>query len=271
MEGSRKKSKPVRKPKLAVFKFASCDGCQLSLLDCEDELLAVAGAVDLAYFPEATRAVMKGPYDLTLVEGSITTPHDAERIHAIRRQSKFLVTIGACATAGGIQALRNYANVNAFVDRVYAHPEYIETLRTSTPISDHIAVDFELNGCPINKYQLLELISAFLNERRPNINPHSVCMDCKIRGTTCVMVSQGIACMGPVTHAGCDAICPAFGRGCFGCYGPKETPNTASVANQFREIGLENHEITRLFRMFTAGATAFDEEGTAAEHTATNG
>ncbi|MBU2445130.1 MAG: oxidoreductase, partial [Bacteroidetes bacterium] len=146
------------KPKLAVWKFASCDGCQLSLLDCEDELLSVVGAIDIANFPEASRAVAKGPYDLSLVEGSITTPHDAERIHKVRRQSKFLVTIGACATAGGIQALRNFKDVREFTNIVYANPKFIETLSTSTPISNHVSVDFELRGCPINKYQLLEVI-----------------------------------------------------------------------------------------------------------------
>ena len=159
---AKPKALEPRKPTLAVWKFSSCDGCQLSLLDCEDELLAVTGAVEIAFFLEATSAMAKGPYDLTLVEGSITTPHDAERIHEIRRQSKFLVTIGACATTGGIQALRNFAHVGDFVSAVYANPDYISTLRTSTAVADHVHVDFELQGCPINKYQLLEVVGAFL-------------------------------------------------------------------------------------------------------------
>ena len=179
-----------RKPKLAVWKFSSCDGCQLSLLDCEDELLAVAGAVEIANFPEASRAVVKGPYELSLVEGSITTPHDAERIQEVRRASKFLVTIGACATAGGIQALRNFKDVREFTSIVYASPEYIQTLDTSTPIADHVKVNFELRGCPINKKQLLEVVSAFLHGRKPNTPPHSVCVECKLRGTVCVMVAS---------------------------------------------------------------------------------
>src|SRR5436853_767916 len=117
-----------QKPKLAVWKFSSCDGCQLSLLDCEDELLAVAGQVQIANFAEASRAVVKGPYDLSLVEGSITTPHDAERIQEVRRASRFLVTIGACATSGGIQALRNFNDVREFTAIVYATPQYSDTL-----------------------------------------------------------------------------------------------------------------------------------------------
>ena len=164
----------AHKPRLAVWKFASCDGCQLSLLDCEDELLAVAAAVELAYFPEASSVMAKGPYDISLVEGSITTPHDVKRIQTIRRQSKFLIAIGACATTGGIQALRNFADVKDFVAAVYATPEYISTLATSTPIAAHVPVDFELNGCPLNKAQLLEVVSAYLAGRKPVIGAYSV-------------------------------------------------------------------------------------------------
>jgi sulfhydrogenase subunit delta len=247
-----------KKPKLAVWKFASCDGCQLSLLDCEDELLAVAGAVDIANFPEASRRVIRGPYDVSLVEGSITTPHDAERIHKVRRASKLLITIGACATAGGIQALRNFKDVDEFVRQVYAQPEYIETLNKSTPIADHVFVDFELRGCPINKYQLVEVISALLNNRKPNVPTYSVCVECKRRGTVCVMVATGTPCLGPVTQAGCGAICPAYGRGCYGCFGPKETPNTDSLGEWWRQnLNVEKDDIMRAFRGFNAYAEPF--------------
>jgi coenzyme F420-reducing hydrogenase gamma subunit len=254
------KSQPKTRtrPKLAVWKFASCDGCQLSLLDCEDELLAVAGAVEIANFLEASRAVSKGPYDLALVEGSITTQHDAERIQQLRKESKFLVSIGACATAGGIQALRNFADVKEYTSMVYATPQYIQTLKRSTPITDHVFVDFELRGCPINKMQLVEVISAFLTGRKPNIPPHSVCVDCKRRGTVCVMTASGTPCLGPVTHAGCGAICPAYARGCYGCYGPKETPNTGSLSKWWSEkLKVQNADILRAYRGFNAYADAF--------------
>nr|WP_211242906.1 hypothetical protein [Sinimarinibacterium sp. CAU 1509] len=239
-----------------MWKFASCDGCQLSLLDCEDELLSLADAIEIANFPEASSAISAGPYDLSLVEGSITTAHDAERIREVRRQSKFLVTIGACATAGGIQALRNFADINDFVAAVYASPQYIQTLATSTPISAHVAVDFELRGCPINKLQLLEVITAYLAGRKPAIAAHSVCIECKQRGTVCVAV-QGTPCLGPVTHAGCGAICPAYRRGCYGCYGPMETPNTAALAALLKSQGASERELLHAFRSFNAGAEAF--------------
>ncbi|UCE66044.1 MAG: oxidoreductase [Candidatus Zixiibacteriota bacterium] len=254
-----------KKPKLAVWKFASCDGCQLSLLDCEDDLLDITDKIEIAYFPEATRAVVRGPYDISLVEGSITTEYDAERIHKIRKFSKLVVPIGACATAGGIQALRNFKNVEDFIPMVYASPEYIETLNKSTAISDHIHIDFELRGCPINKYQLLELVSAYLAGRKPNISPYSVCMECKIRGNVCVMVAGGAACLGPVTYAGCGALCPSYHRGCYGCFGPKENPNTASLANWFGERGSNNGDIVRIFRGFNAYSEEFRKESEAHE------
>ncbi len=253
------------KPKLAVWKFASCDGCQLSLLDCEDELLAIAGAVEIANFVEATRVVVKGPYDVSMVEGSITTPHDEERIHQVRRNSKTLITIGACATAGGIQALRNFADVNRYIPMVYAPPQYIQTLNKSTPIRDHVFVDFELRGCPISKRQLLEVVSAYLFERRPNLPRYSVCAECKQRGTTCVLVSQGTPCLGPVTQAGCGAICPTYRRGCYGCFGPKETPNAESLGNIWKSLGAQDEEILRAFRSFNAYAEEFRKESEAYE------
>lgn len=255
-----KNMKQTRKPRIAVWKFASCDGCQLSLLDCEDELLDIVGAVEIAYFPEASRAFGKGPYDISLVEGSITTPHDAERIHQVRRLSKVLITIGACATAGGIQALRNFAEVEKYIPMVYASPQYIETLKKSTPINEHVFVDFELRGCPINKYQLLEVFNAYLNGRKPNVPPHSVCLECKLNGNACVMVAHGTPCLGPVTQAGCGALCPAYNRGCYGCFGPKETPNPAALSAWFREKGMPREEIVRKFRGFNAYAEAFRKE-----------
>jgi coenzyme F420-reducing hydrogenase gamma subunit len=252
-------------PTLAVWKFASCDGCQLTLLNCEDELLAVAERVTVAYFPEATRAVVDGPYDISLVEGSITTPGDAERIQEIRAVSRQLITIGACATAGGIQALRNFSDVTEFMSVVYAHPQYLATLDRSTPISAHVTVDFQLRGCPIDKGQLLEVLSALLQGRKPRIPTYSVCVECKKRGTTCVAVAQGQPCLGPVTQAGCGALCPTFNRGCYGCFGPNDTPNTRSLADRLRADGMSETEVMRFFRTFNAGAEPFRVESSSHE------
>lgn len=242
------------KPTLAVWKLASCDGCQLTVLDCEDELLALAGRVTIAHFLEASSGVIPGPYDVSLVEGSITTPGDAERIRRIREESRVLVAIGACATAGGIQALRNFGDVAEFASVVYARPDYIETLATSTPVSEHVAVDYELRGCPIDRRQLLEVLTAFLAGRKPDLPDTSVCTECKRRGLTCVMVADGTPCLGPVTHAGCGALCPAYTRGCFGCFGPMAKPNVGALVGRLRETGMAEEDVDRVFHTFNAAA-----------------
>jgi sulfhydrogenase subunit delta len=253
----------TKKLKLAVWKFASCDGCQLTLLDCEDALLAVAGAVEIAYFPEATRAVVKGPYDISLVEGSITTPHDATRIQRVRKVSKQLITIGACATSGGIQALRNFTSVDEYARRVYPRPDEIATLAHSTPIIHHVPVDYELRGCPISKEQLLAVVTALVHGRRPAVPTHSVCVECKQRAVTCVLVAGGTPCLGPVTQAGCGALCPAYRRGCYGCFGPSDSANTASLAQVWKQLGASDADLVRAYRGFNAFADAFRRESEA--------
>jgi sulfhydrogenase subunit delta len=258
-----------RRPKLGVFKFASCDGCQLSILNLEDDLLALGQALDIAYFPEASSKMNPGPYDLALVEGSISTEEDAHRIQSVREQAKTLVTIGACATAGGIQALRNWADVESFKQAVYPSPQYIQSLRTSTPISAHVRVDFELWGCPIDKGQLLRVITDVLAGVQPHIPTDSVCLECKRRGNVCVLVAKGISCLGPVTRTGCGAICPSMGRDCYGCFGPTSgmrtgpglPPNTASLAKQFHEgLRLIPVEVLRRFRGINGYADSFKRE-----------
>lgn len=237
----------MARPTLAVWKFTSCDGCQLTLLDCEDELLTLAGVVEIAHFTAASRQILPGPYDVSLVEGSITTLEEIERIKRVREMSRTLVTIGACATAGGIQALRNFGDVAEFRAAVYAQPEHIRTLEHSTPISAHVPVDFELRGCPIDRRQLLEVLSAYLVGRKPTIPDHSVCFECKARGTVCVLVADGTPCLGPVTHAGCGALCPAYRRGCYGCFGPVGPATPAALAFVTAHPSLEKGTFCQVF------------------------
>ncbi|HVV85228.1 MAG TPA: hypothetical protein VHE35_19335 [Kofleriaceae bacterium] len=244
------------RPRLAVWKLSSCDGCQLALLDCEDELLAVAGAVDIVHFPEATSRHEDGPYDLSLVEGSITTAHDVEQLRAIRAASAVLVTIGACAAAGGVQALRNARDHAEMLRVVYPRPDDLDSLATSTPVSAHVAVDLELRGCPISKQQLLEVLGALLHGRRPSLPGHAVCVECKQRGTPCVTVARGTPCLGPITHAGCGALCPTYGRGCFGCFGPSDAPQVPALAELLRARGAGRDEVERLLSLFHGAAGA---------------
>lgn len=240
----------MKTPTLAVWKFASCDGCQLTLLDCEDELLTIAEQVQISSFLEASSAVVGGPYDVSLVEGSITTPGDEGRIKEIREQSKLLVTIGACATAGGVQALRNLTDIEEVTSVVYAYPEYIATLATSTPASAHVTVDYQLQGCPIDRRQLLDTLGALLAGRKPRLPAKTVCTECKMRGVTCIAVAEGIPCLGPVTHAGCGALCPSYHRGCYGCFGPTATPNSAALIPLLRRDGMSDRDVEHVFSTF---------------------
>lgn len=247
----------TRKPRLAVFKFASCDGCQLSLLDAEDEFLSLCDLVDVSHFAEVSSELRPGPYEVALVEGSITTQEDVDRIQQVRRDSRYLITIGACATSGGIQSLRNWANISDMIRAVYPSPEYIQTLATSTPIASHVHVDFEFQGCPINAHQLVDVIVAIREGRRPRVPNHSVCLDCKRQGNVCHVVAQNTPCLGPVTQAGCGAVCPTFNRGCYGCYGPCHPANTSSLVTRFTELGHSTDKLIPLLRSFNATASAF--------------
>lgn len=247
------------RPKLAVFKFSSCDGCQLSLLNLEDELLDLFRAVEVAFFLEARSRVLPPPYDVGLVEGSVSTPEEEERIRQVRRDCRFLVAIGACATSGGIQALRNWADVGDYLGAVYANPQYIKTLETATPIASHVFVDFELRGCPVNQAHLLELVCALLVGRKPNIPTYSLCVECKRRALPCVLVAKGQPCLGPITQAGCGALCPTYNRPCYGCFGPMEQPNIRSVGDQFTAQGHSPRDIKRMLRLFNGYLEPFKQ------------
>jgi coenzyme F420-reducing hydrogenase gamma subunit len=237
--------------------MASCDGCQLQLLDAEDALLELAGAIEIVNFAEASSNIQPGPYDVTLVEGSISTPWQVEQILQIRAESAFLITIGACATAGGVQALRNGRDLAEVVRQVYPTPEYVDSLATSTPIAEHVKVDLELTGCPVDRGQLLGALASLLRGAVPRPSTTPVCIECKRRGYVCVVVARGEPCLGPVTRTGCGALCPAFDRGCYGCFGPSQTPNTEALASQFELLGMTPAQVADKFRFITGYAPEF--------------
>ena len=245
------------KPKVAVHKFSSCDGCQLALLNAGEQLLDLSELVDIVHFVEAGPVAPDEHVDIAFVEGSVATAHDVERIQSIRANSGYLITIGACATAGGVQALRNLADGQAWIDAVYASPQYIDGLATSTPIAAHVKVDLELWGCPVNTRQVLAAVRALLFGVVPELRRDSVCMECKRAGNVCVLVAKGAACMGPVTQTGCGALCPRFGRDCYGCYGPAENPNTAALARRFAGLGLVPEAVARRFLTINNAAPPF--------------
>jgi len=245
-------------PRVGVVKMASCDGCQLTLLDLEDELLALGERFELVEFPEATSRRSNGPYDVLLVEGSISTPEQAEQIVELRERTKLLVTIGACATAGGIQALRNWGDEPAWRAAVYPEADLIESLAHATPVHEYVKVDAELRGCPIDPGQLLELLTALRVGRRSQLPDEAVCLECKRLGRVCVLVADGAPCLGPLTQTGCGALCPGYARGCYACFGPREQANVAGLG---RWLAAERSGpgVDRLFAGFTGWAPPFRE------------
>jgi len=245
------------KPRIAVHKFSSCDGCQLAFLNAGEALLTLSELTDIAHFVEAGSMGPEAPVDIAFVEGSIATSDDAERIRRIRHDSKFLITIGACATAGGVQALRNLVDGQEWINAVYAAPQYINSLATSTPIAAHVKVDLELWGCPVNTGQVLAAVRALLFGVTPVVTRDSVCMECKRAGNVCVQVAKGAPCMGPVTQTGCGALCPSFGRECYACYGPAENINAAALSRRFAGLGLVPEAIARRFLTINTAAPAF--------------
>lgn len=249
------------KPTVAVYKFASCDGCQLAFLNAGQAFLLLADLVDIVHFPEAGPVNEEAAVDVAFVEGSVTTPADIDRIKRIRDNSKFVVTIGACATAGGLQALRNFADVEEWTRAVYARPEFIQTLSDSTPIRQHIKVDLELWGCPVNGNQVLKALRELLFGVSPKQNADKVCLECKRQQNVCVLVTGEAPCMGPVTRTGCGAICPQYGRDCYGCFGPAENVNTQVMGLRLEGIGLLPDEIARRFLFINSGAPEMREAG----------
>jgi coenzyme F420-reducing hydrogenase gamma subunit len=249
------------KPKVAVHKFASCDGCQLAFLNMGEDILTLAQLVDIVHFVEMGPVNPDASVDIAFIEGSISTPEDAERILRIRANSRYLITVGACATSGGLQALRNFADAKEWLAAIYAKPEYVQSLSTSTPIAQHVKVDLELWGCPVAGRQLLAVVRALLFGVPPWYEKDKVCLECKRRQTVCVMVTKGVPCMGPVTRTGCGALCPSFGRDCYACYGPAENPNPESLARRLEGLGLLPEAVARRFLFINGAAPAFAEAG----------
>jgi coenzyme F420-reducing hydrogenase gamma subunit len=252
----------MQKPKLAVHKFTSCDGCQLAFLNAGEALLALSDIVDIIHFVEAGEINLETPIDISFIEGSVSTPEEIERVKKIRERSKYVIAFGACATAGGVQALRNFANHKEWMASIYAKPQYIKSLDTSTPASAHIRVDTEIWGCPPNTKQVLDAIKSLLLRSTPRIKREKVCMECKRKNYVCVLVAKKQACMGPVTQTGCGVLCPGITRPCYACYGPSEVPNTKSLGNWFIDkLNIAPEKNAQQFLHLNNQAPAFKEAG----------
>ena len=246
-----------KKIRLAVFKLSSCSGCQQQIIDLGEDLLALTEKIEIAYFLEASSKTSPGPYDVALIEGSVSTPQEVELVKEIRENSKIVVAVGSCATYGGIQALRNWLDFSEVKERVYPNPDWIKALEKSSPVSDYIQVDYAVSGCPANKVQLLSVLKQIIIGKKVYHREESLCQECKRKGNVCVVVTKGIPCLGPVVKEGCGALCPSYGRGCYGCFGPMVDPKPETLSRRFEETGVSKDEIVLRFRNITGWSEPF--------------
>ena len=244
----------MNKPRVAVHKFSSCDGCQLAFLNAGPALLTLAERVELVHFAEAGPVEETAEVDVAFVEGSIATHHDLERIQAVRRNSGYVIALGACATSGGIQALRNTADLADWQAAIYAQPEHIDSLERSESIAAHIEVDFHIWGCPVNPAQVFAVLDDLLAGTTPRLPGGAVCHECKRAGHRCVLVHDRQPCLGPVTRCGCGALCPSLERACYGCFGPTAEANESALADQFVAQGLSPAQARQRLNFIHAGA-----------------
>ena len=246
------------KPRAAFFDFAGCEGCQLRVVELEEILLDVIAQVDIVTFREAMTE-QSDEYDVAFVEGSITRPADLPRIQQIRDTAKVLVALGACATIGGINCGKNRFPMDEAMDLVYGKDaRYFETFE-ARPVHAVVPVDYWIHGCPINPNEFVKVFHAILQGRPYNIPDFPVCVECRLNGNVCVL-EKGMACMGPVTRAGCEALCPSNGQICFGCRGLVSEPNRDSEGEVLQAHGLTPAEVVGRFDMYVHQGYAKREE-----------
>jgi sulfhydrogenase subunit delta len=238
----------MAKPRVGIFDFTGCEGCQLQILNCEDELLGILDLIEIVNFREAMDG-KSDEYDIALIDGGITTPSDVERIKGIREKAGLLVTIGSCSSTGGINCLKNSRSMDEVKEIVYGDmAAHFETI-PARPVSDVVKVDLAIPGCPIDKKEFLRCLTELLAGKTPEIPNYAVCMECKLRENECLL-EKGTFCLGPVTRAGCEARCPSNGASCEGCRGLVDDPNLNAAKDVLQKHGLTVRDVLGKFRLF---------------------
>ena len=238
----------MAKPKLAFFDFACCEGCQLQVLSMEDELLDVLGMVEIVNFREAIDD-RREDYDIAIIEGSITTPDAVERIKGIRQKAKVLIAMGACATSGGVNYLKNFQDLEEVRRCVYGDKANLFPTLKTMPVDQVVKVDAYMWGCPVTKGEILKVLTEALSGRNFKPINHPVCVECRSKGNICLF-DKGMYCIGPVIRAGCDALCPSNGNRCIGCRGIIADPNVNAHADILKEHGISLEQMLNQLRMF---------------------
>ncbi len=246
----------ISKLKVAILGLTSCGGCQLEILNLEPVLLDLVEVFELVYFPEAQSENIEGPYDVAFVEGSISIKEEIKRIKNIRKEAKFVVALGSCACYGGVQAIRNFGDVEEARKQVYDDDgSHIDAL-PAIGLDEHVNVDYYMRGCPVDRSEIIDVLSSLLIGKTPEPKHYSVCVECKLAEYVCLL-TEGKLCMGPVTNAGCKARCLAFSVPCDGCRGPYDQANLESFIEILKEKKISSEDILRKFRMYTSWAPPY--------------
>ena len=240
----------MSKPRIAIFDFACCEGCQLQFVNLEEELLDLLGVADVVEWREAM-SEQSDTYDIAIVEGSITRPEDEERLKEIRSRAKVLIALGACATIGGINKLKNNFDLDEVKQCVYGKDASKPHLATAlTKGADEVVkVDFYVHGCPIDRKEFTYIVRSLLMGKTPEIPDYPVCVECKANGNPCLW-EYGQVCLGPIIRAGCGARCPSNGFRCFGCRGYVNEPNVDAAKDVIEKYGLNVDDLKTKMVLF---------------------
>jgi len=236
------------KPRVAFFSLACCEGCQLQVLNCEEELLDLLNIIDIVKFREAMTE-SSDDYDIAFIEGTVTRPYDAERVKKIRERAKVLVALGACAATGGVNMIKNSQDLEDVRKYVYGKKWQVHDTYAARPLEAVVKVDYSIHGCPIDRQDFLEIVKSLVLGRTPNSPKYAVCVECRLKENVCVL-DKDMPCLGPVTRAGCDALCPSMGNSCEGCRGLVENPNVEATKDFLADKGLAVDDILRQFSLF---------------------
>jgi sulfhydrogenase subunit delta len=241
----------MAKPKIAIFDFACCEGCQLQIVNLEEEILSLLGGADVVEWREAM-SEKSDEYDIAIIEGSITRMEDEEKIKVIRGKAKVLIALGACAVIGGINKLKNnFDDLEEVKKCVYGKAAGKPHLRTAPvkAVGEVVQVDYAVPGCPIDGKEFTYIVRSLLMGKKPEIPEYPVCVECKANGNPCLWQYDQV-CLGPIIRAGCGARCPSNGFRCFGCRGYVDNPNVDAARDVINRFGLNLDDLKTKMVLF---------------------
>lgn len=238
----------MKKPTVAFFDFTCCEGCQLEVSNLEDRLIDISKLVDIVMFREVM-SEKSDTYDIAFVEGSISREIDIPRLEGIRKKAKILVALGSCAAIGGINCIKNFRDLEDVKKIVYGKDARHFNTILAQPIDAVVKVEHHLYGCPMIKEEFVDLVTSLISGKKPVVPNYPVCVECKIQENVC-MFHKGVYCLGPITRAGCKAICITYGNSCEGCRGLTDDVNINSQTDIMKEHGLSLDEALSKFKLY---------------------